>query len=136
MSFRTPLLATRPAAGKLPAILAALGCSFYAAAEVDPNTTPPDKSGYSLFRPTPKAFLRELSPDRPDKTDSPFTVDAGHVQLEMDFVNLTYNEPNAQRGNVRFTSAELAPMNLKVGLRNDLDFQLLYKTYRWDDTDN
>jgi hypothetical protein len=33
--------------------------------------------------------MRELSADRPDKTDCPFTVDAGHFQVEMDFANLT-----------------------------------------------
>jgi hypothetical protein len=42
-----------------------------------------DKSGYTLFRPTPEALLRELTSDRPDKTESPITVDAGHFQLEM-----------------------------------------------------
>jgi hypothetical protein len=42
-------------------------------------------------------------------------VDAGHFQVEMDFANLTYNRPNRERGNVRFTSVEIAPMNVKPG---------------------
>jgi hypothetical protein len=41
-----------------------------------------DKSGYHLFRPTPRELMRELSTDRPDQTESAYTVDAGHVQLE------------------------------------------------------
>ncbi len=36
-----------------------------------------DKSGCHLFNPVPTKLLRELNTDRPDKTESPFTVDAG-----------------------------------------------------------
>lgn len=96
----------------------------------------PDKSRYNLFNPTPSEFVRELSADRPDKTDCPFTVDAGHFQIEMDFANMTCNQPNFERGNVRFTAIEIAPMNLKVGLLNNLDFQLVYTSYHWEEPDN
>ncbi|MDB6066534.1 MAG: hypothetical protein JWR26_2742 [Pedosphaera sp.] len=99
-------------------------------------TNAPDKSQFNLFHPTPEQFMRELSADRPDKTDCPFTVDAGHFQLEMDFANLTRNHPNSERGNVRFTAAEIAPMNIKVGLLNNLDFQLVYTPFRWEKTEN
>ncbi|MEY2427733.1 MAG: hypothetical protein QOJ40_618 [Verrucomicrobiota bacterium] len=96
----------------------------------------PDKSRYNLFNPTPGEFMRELSADRPDKTDCPFTVDAGHFQVEMDFANLTYNPPNSERGNVRFAAFEAAPMNLKIGLLNDLDFHLVLTPYQWEKTEN
>src|SRR5437868_5206562 len=49
----------------------------------------PDKSQYTLWNPVPASLMRELSADRPDKTDSPYTVDAGHYQIEMDFANWT-----------------------------------------------
>ena len=48
-----------------------------------------DKSSYTIFNPVPRDLMRELTPDRPDKTESPYTVDAGHFQLEMDFANFT-----------------------------------------------
>ena len=80
------------------------------------ETPTPDKSGYNLFNPTPDDYMREMSPDRPDKTDSPITVDAGHFQLEMDFANLTYDAPNSERGNVKSEDYQIAPMNLKVGV--------------------
>lgn len=38
---------------------------------------PPDKRNYTLFNPTPTAQMREMSTDHPDKTESPYTVDAG-----------------------------------------------------------
>ena len=60
--------------------------------------------------------MREMSPDRPDKTDCPFTVDAGHFQLEMDFANFTYDAPNSEHGNVKSEDYQIAPMNLKVGV--------------------
>src|SRR5712692_4352129 len=88
-------------------------------------TNAPDKCQFNLFNPTPEQYMRELSADRPDKTDCPFTVDAGHFQIEMDFANMTCDQPNSERGNRRFTGFEIAPMNLKVGLLNDLDFQLV-----------
>ncbi len=47
-----------------------------------------DKSRYHLFNPTPVGRMREMSTDRPDKTESPYTVDAGHFQWEMDLANL------------------------------------------------
>ena len=105
-------------------------------ANVNASVQPSDKTAYTLFNPTPTALMREMNADRPDKTDCPFTVDAGHFQIEMDFVNLTDNSPNADRGNVRSTSSEISPMNLKVGLLNDLDFQIVCTAYRWQETDD
>lgn len=96
----------------------------------------PDKSRFTLLHPTPDKWMRELSPDRPDKTDSPLTVDAGHFQVEMDFANRTSNRSNSNRGNTRSVAVEAAPMNLKVGLLNSLDFQLLYTPYRWEKTED
>jgi hypothetical protein len=56
--------------------------------------------------------LREMRTDRPDATESPFTVDPGHVQLEMDFANLTED----RRDGGRTREWALAPFNLRLGL--------------------
>src|SRR5262249_10910302 len=82
--------------------------------------------------PTPTELMRELSADRPDRTDTPFTVDAGHFQVEMDFANLTKDRSGEGHNSVSTTSFEIAPMNLKAGLLNNLDFQLLFTPYRWE----
>ena len=102
----------------------------------DTNKVAQDKNSSNIFNPVPVNLMRELNADRPDKTDCPFTVDAGHFQVEMDFANMTYNRPNSERGNVRSTAVEIAPVNLKVGLLNNLDFQLVFTSYRWEKTDN
>lgn len=84
-----------------------------------------DKSGSTLFQPTPRECMRELSTDRPDKTESPYTVDAGHLQLEMDFANFTASDI----GGVRTRAWNVAPVNLKVGLLNQVDLQFIFDGY-------
>jgi len=81
---------------------------------------PPDKSVYHLFNPTPRAMMRDLSTDRPDTTESPFTVDAGHAQLELSFVDLGFDDTEG----VESRALSVAPMLLKVGLTNDIDIAL------------
>jgi hypothetical protein len=60
----------------------------------------------------PGGGLRELRTDRPDATESPFTVDAGHTQLELDFAAVLRDR---QQG-VRTTAVDVAPFNLRFGL--------------------
>jgi hypothetical protein len=88
-----------------------------------------DKSGYTLFNPTPANLLRDLSTDRPDQTESAYTVDAGHFQLEMDFVNYTRDRDTEGGADVRTRAWAFAPVNLKLGLFNNLDLQLMVDPY-------
>jgi hypothetical protein len=69
--------------------------------------------------------MRELSPDRPDKTESPYTVDAGHVQLEMDFATFTRDQADGERTD----TWNFAPANLKVGLLDNVDLQFVFDDY-------
>jgi hypothetical protein len=89
----------------------------------------PDKSGYNLFRPTPDALLREFATDRPDRTESPFTVDAGHFQIEIDLLAYTYDRGNAPGAHETLKALSIAPINLKVGLLNNVDLQVVAQTY-------
>lgn len=84
-----------------------------------------NKKGYNLFHPTPPDLMRELSTDRPDKTESPYTVDAGHFQWEMDFMVFTLEREDG----VRSRTWNVAPANLKVGLTNNADLQLFFDSY-------
>ncbi len=89
------------------------------------DKTLPDKSGYNLLNPTPDEAMRELSPDRPDKTESPYTLDAGHFMVEMDFATFTHDDT----AGVRTETWNVAPVNLKVGLLNNVDLQFIYDNY-------
>ena len=80
--------------------------------------SPPDKSQYTLFNPVPRDMRREMSPDRPDRTESPFTVDAGHVQVELSFVEWSKGTNGAEVTSV-------LPTNIKLGLTEHIDAQLI-----------
>lgn len=88
-----------------------------------------DKSGFTVFSPTPSNLLRDFSTDRPDKTESAYTVDAGHFQIEADLLNYSYDRHNPARANVQTESFSIASLNLKVGLLNNLDAQLILPTF-------
>ncbi len=90
---------------------------------------PPDKSGFTLFKPTPRELMREMSTDRPDKTESAYTVDAGHFQVEMDLVNYGYDRHNVARDHTVSDNFAIAPFNFKVGLCNNVDLQFVVPTY-------
>ena len=80
---------------------------------------------WSLFNPVPSDRLRELSPDRPDLTESPFTVDAGHFQIEMDFANYTHDRDKSGGHDISSGAWSFAAVNLKAGLTPSTDLQLI-----------
>lgn len=82
----------------------------------------PATAQYSLFKPTPRDKMRDMSTDRPDKTESPYTVDAGRVQIEMDGVS--YSRDRLDAGTVVHGWA-LAPVNFKVGVTSRFDLQFV-----------
>jgi hypothetical protein len=77
---------------RLPLLLLALGCALPAGRAAAP--------------------ARELSTDRPDATESPFTVEPGRVQLELDAASYTRNRLDG----VRTTEWVVAPFNVRYGL--------------------
>jgi hypothetical protein len=90
-----------------------------------------DKREFTLFNPTPRQFLREMSTDRPDFTESPFTVDAGHFQVELSF--LEYTHDNSGGGVDQYA---VLPTNLKLGLFHCVDLQLVLNPYLVVDADD
>ena len=127
----TPLLATLALAG-LASVQAGDATSSPSPSPT-PELTPTQKAAaklqYNLFNPTPDSLLRPFNTDRPSKTDSPITVDAGRFQLEADFANFTYDRYNALRTDTRVETLLVAPTFLKVGLFQNVDLQVLIPTY-------
>jgi len=87
-----------------------------------------DKSHYNLFNPTPRDLMRPMSTDRPDQTESPYTVDAGHFQVEMDLVSAVFDRDRSGSDDKRTTGWGTS-LNLKAGLLNDLDVQFVLEPY-------
>jgi hypothetical protein len=107
------------------AVAAAVWAGVSGATAQETNAPAPDKSGYNLFNPVPDDLMRDLSPDRPDETESPYTVDAGHYQWEMDFANFTYDKS----GGTTTKAWDAGDFNLKAGLLNNVDLQFMYDNY-------
>lgn len=76
---------------------------------------------YNLFNPIPKDKIRQMSNDRPDVTESPKSVDAGHFQIETDLFKTSKNKTNG----ITATENNYNLANLKMGLTNNLDLQLV-----------
>jgi Putative MetA-pathway of phenol degradation len=99
----------------------------FADAESSAESAPvPDKSQYTLFNPTPIDLRRPYNTDRPSKTDSPYTVDAGVFQIESDMLNWTLDYEEGVR-----TRTWLVPgnTNFKLGLTNWMDCQVIFQDY-------
>jgi hypothetical protein len=95
---------------------------------VDPVRSPTPfagKSNFHLFNPTPRHLMREMSTDRPDTTESPYTVDAGHIQFELSLIDYAYED---ERG-VQSDTLLILPSNIKIGLLNNLDIQFVFTSY-------
>jgi hypothetical protein len=86
-----------------------------------------DRSEYSLFYPTPDKYLREMNTDRPDTTESPFTVDAGRIQVETNLMGFTRSRPNPA-GAVT-DSYDFATTNIRIGLTTDTELSLVWQPF-------
>ena len=87
------------------------------------------QKGYSLFKPVPRAELREMETDRPDITETPITVDAGHVQYETAFLH--YSKQYLE--NKRQDTYSLNQLNFNVGLTRSTAIQFKFDTYVIED---
>lgn len=117
----------KPALNLMPLAACSLLAAMPAVGDEAPAT---DKSKYHLFNPTPKEAMRELSTDRPDKTESAYTVDAGHFQIEMDLISYSHDKEDG----VTTDAYAIAPVNLKVGLCNWSDLQVVLDTFNYVET--
>ena len=75
--------------------------------------SPYDSAHFSWRKSVPRDRLRELQPDRLGVTESPFTVDSGHVQVEMDLVRLVNNGTGYRD---RERELKVAYTNFKLGV--------------------
>jgi hypothetical protein len=91
------------------------------------GATGQDRSRYTLFNPTPDHLLRDLTTDRPDITESPFTVDAGHIQIETNLFGYARSGRDAEGAIVE--TYEIAVTNVRIGLTNNLEAGFVWQPY-------
>lgn len=73
----------------------------------------------------PATALRELSTDRPDTTESPFTVDRGYFQIELSFAEWTRTSADG----ARTTTLDAVPFNVRYGLDAATEVDLVVGPY-------
>jgi hypothetical protein len=89
-----------------------------------------DKSAFNFSSPTPAQYLRAMDTDGPGTTESPYTVDAGHFQMEMTFLAYSSERDRFEGQKYELDAWAIAPMILKVGVFNHLDAQLVLEPYQ------
>lgn len=96
-------------------------------AGLETSGQPQVAAGYNLFHRVPKELMRkDMETDRPDVTETPYTVDAGHIQFESDLVRYkSAGKPEEHTYQYLF-----APFTLKLGLSRQADIQVALESYR------
>jgi len=84
------------------------------------------RRGYTLFKPLPKALMREeMETDRPNVTETPHTVEAGHFQYEADLFKFQRERTEDSREHSWLANQA----NLKLGLLKNTALQVIVQTY-------
>ena len=81
-------------------------------------------------------MLRDLSTDRPDQTESPYTVDAGHLQVEMDMSFFSRDEHNPELEDMREDTLLIAATNFRIGLLSNFELNFIFEPYVNVDSEN
>ena len=110
----------------LRGLVVAFGCVMMIGA-ARAEEKPEDKSRYSFFDPTPDRLLRDLTTDRPDTTESPFTVDAGRVQIETNLFGFSRSRPDVD--GTRTDTFEFGTTNIRFGLTSSTELNLVWQPY-------
>jgi hypothetical protein len=81
-----------------------------------------EKERYWLFDPVPETHLRSFHTDRPGSANTPYTVDAGHIQLELELVNCS-EQPTlpGKNKNLNYPNP-----NFRVGVTNSIEVFLTF----------
>jgi hypothetical protein len=75
----------------------------------------------------PAYAARELTTDRPDTTESPFTVEPGRMQLEISLLEYSRDRANTEHANVSVEDLNIAPFNLRIGATANLDLHIIFE---------
>ncbi len=111
----------------LAIVLVALEFEAFAFAEepttaTAPTSTPADKRQYTLFNPTPIYQLREMDTDRPNVTNTPHTIDSGHLQVETGVIDYSYFRDHSSGNDIRENDFDFGEFNFRLGVLNNLEF--------------
>jgi hypothetical protein len=115
------------------ALAATARIGFCADAPIQPSATfpatnvegVPDKSAYTLFNPTPAALLRDFNTNRPDVTEGPGTIDAGHFQVELSFLEFTHDNDHGSKTD----QFNVLPSDIRIGVLNNFEIDVMFDPF-------
>jgi hypothetical protein len=90
-----------------------------------------DSPSYTLFNPTPSNALRGMDTNRPDKTNTPHTVDAGHLQIESGIVDYIYNRTCYHGANTRSDAWSAGFEGFRLGVLNNVELDLQFTSFEY-----
>jgi hypothetical protein len=106
-------------------------------ARADGDSPPVDKSQYDLFNPVPDDAMRGMDTDRPNVTNTPHTIDAGHVQIETGLYDWSHFHDRTHGGDVVTDALTLGHINARLGVTDRLEVNATIDAYnRVNSTDN
>jgi len=103
-------------------------------ATTQPAAAPPSKWQYTLFDPTPSDQLRGMDTDRPNVTNTPHTIDAGHLQIETGVIDYTLYQNHTPGTNLRSDDFVFGEFNFRLGVLNNLEVNAVVNAYEMDRT--
>jgi hypothetical protein len=73
--------------------------------------------------------MRDMDTDRPNKTNTPHTIDAGHLQIETGFFDYDYYRDRYQGDNARIETLDLGQFNVRLGILDNLELNAIVSSY-------
>jgi hypothetical protein len=86
----------------------------------------------TLFNPTPDDQMRPMTTERSSKADGPYSLDAGHFQIESNLYSYGRNN-DCSGGNCTHTTQDFAggTTTLRLGLTDHTDLQIISDLYHY-----
>jgi len=95
----------------------------------DSGNPPADKSQYNLFNPTPGDAMRGMDTDRPNVTNTPHTIDAGHLQIETGLYDASHFHDRTHGGDLVTDTLTLGHINARLGLTDRVEINAAIDSY-------
>ena len=119
----------RAAPSAVAAIIALPLLSAPILARAESDDPPLDKSRYDLFHPVPQDALRGMDTDRPNLTNTPHTIDAGHLQIETGLYDASHFHDRTHGGDVVTDTLSLGRINARLGLTDRFEINAAIDSY-------
>jgi hypothetical protein len=128
--MKTHIFGTMPGPALTVAIISLLLLSSLPS-WADSDSPPVSKSQYNLFNPTPDDAMRGMDTDRPNVTNTPHTIDAGHVQIETGLYDWRHFHDRTHGNDVITDTLSFGHINARLGVTNNFEVNATVDTYNW-----